>query len=268
MTASLRAHGEATPDPHGFVVQVSPGAALQAVAGVMGPSRDSAGRVYPLIVAASLEFEAAVGARPEVAPLLLDSYWQATIELLASLESAPLAPGDRRLEAATEPPFESAAAALDLYGRWIEETSAAEMCSLLDRSLDWLVSIAGRMATLAAVQPAPPGACAVRVPLGQAGGSALCFWLDVVRRSTRSQSRVPTFFWSHDGDSGQAIVCLHPPGESVLAALWSHGAGDEVWDAAEDPGAGSTASMRAMCDSGAPLSALLHRIESRSHAGG
>jgi hypothetical protein len=183
---------------------------------------------------------------------------------LASLGNAPLASGDRSLEAATESPFESAAAALDLYRRWTEETTAGDLCSLLDRSLAWLVSVASTIATFAAAGSAPRPLCAVRAPLGRAGGSALCFWLDVIRRSTRWQAQVPSFFWSHDGETGQAVICLDPPGEPAVAALWSTGApGDSVWDAVEDraphPAGGLLDAREAES-----LSTFLRRIESRS----
>jgi type VI secretion system ImpM family protein len=266
MTVSLRAHGDQTPGPYGFVIQVNPSSDLQAVAGVLGPSRDSAGRAYPLVVAASLQFETGLGSSPQAIPILLDSYWQATIDVLASLGSAPLAPDDRSLEAATDSPFESAAAAWDLYRRWTEETTAADLCSLLDRPLDWLVSVAGRIATVA--RPAPGRVCAIRVPLGRAGGSAVCFWLDVIRRSSRStsvRSQVPSFFWSHDGETGQAVVCLDPPGESALAALWPAGAPDgAVWDAVEDPGPHAAGGVDDAHEGGS-LSTFLRRIESRSN---
>jgi hypothetical protein len=57
------------------------------------------------------------------------------------------------------------------------------------------------------------------VPLGQAGGAGLCFWIDLVRRSLGWQCTMPTFFWSDDGAHGSALLCLGEPPRPVLAEL-------------------------------------------------
>lgn len=105
---------------------------------------------------------------------------------------------------------------MDLYARWTQQTTAAELSSLLGRPVEWLAG-AARYALRLTVDSR---SLAIRVPLGRAGGSALCFWLDLLRRSVRSSPQVPSFFWSHDGEAGDAVMCLGVPGESTLAALW------------------------------------------------
>ncbi len=225
MPALSQTVGREVPIPtYGFLVSVDASAPLQAVAGVLSPSQDKAGRAYPLVVAAAANLEPRVVAHPEVAPILLESYWEIAVEALTGLSSETPAVGDRSLERATETPLESALAALELYTRWTRETSVADLCALLGRSTEWLDS-AGRQV----LESASPSLLAIRVPLGGAAGSALCFWLDVLRRAGRWEGgRAPSFFWSHDGVGGDALLCPGAPGESVLAALWTNAPAGEI----------------------------------------
>ena len=60
----------------------------------------------------------------------------------------------------------------------------------------------------------------LRLPLGQAGGAAVCFWLDLVQRLTGWLATIPSFFWSHDGTSGTMLLHLGEPPRVTLAELW------------------------------------------------
>jgi hypothetical protein len=77
---------------------------------------------------------------------------------------------------------------------------------------------------------------ALRLPLGAAGGAALCFWLDWISRIVRWKSTIPTFFWSHDGRDGAAVIALGPPPPCTLAELWNvAGSRDQICDVATAP---------------------------------
>jgi len=55
--------------------------------------------------------------------------------------------------------------------------------------------------------------------------------LDLVRRFTRWQRTVPSFFWTHDGSSGVLMLHLGVVPEVALSELWlPSGACDEVCD--------------------------------------
>ena len=98
---------------HGFVLCLAPADhPLQGIAGVLGPSCDSAGRSYPLSVAAPVAFDAEAGAHPEVAPIVLESYWDFAIDVLTAARSGPPAAGAGALDELTERPAESSAGAL------------------------------------------------------------------------------------------------------------------------------------------------------------
>ena len=229
VVAALPANGGEPPRTFGFLVKVDEADPLQAVAGVLRASHDSAGRQYPLVVAASLTMERSVAARPEVAPILLDSYWQVALDALGVWAAATPAASDRSLELVTSAPFESASSALDLYTGWIRETTGAGLSSLLGRPFEWVSGAAASLATF--VRQPPRTLAAVRAPLGRAGGSALCFWLDILRRSARWRTHLPSFFWTHDGDAGHAILCLGPPSAAALGGLWNVDSADAaLWD--------------------------------------
>ena len=261
---------------HGFVMRLDDaGPPLHGIAGVLGPSRDSAGRSYPLAIAAPAAFDAALGAHPEVAPIVLESYWDLAIDILTEVHAAPADP--RTLDGLTDRPLESGDSAVGLYGDWVKGTSVDEFCAMLEQSPAWLdralLAIGDAIALPRAVARSP-SARSIRVPLGQTGGSALCFWLDVLRRSVRWKSRVPNFFWSHDGRSGDALVFLDTPDDSALATLWRTGAADQdVRDltrpeACADLVGLDPAQSREYGDRGpAPtLSTVLERIEARAPA--
>jgi hypothetical protein len=218
--------GQAEPPIYGFVARVDPADRSDAVvAGVISPSRDRAGRAYPAAVVTTLSLEE-VTAHPEVLPILLEGFWKQAIETVTWVRSAPIPPDDPRLDALVSP-LESSVAALELYRSWTERTSCAEFCRLLDRSPCWFEGALSAVAQ--AVRPARGGSPSsaagggfhgVRVPLGEAGGAALCLWLDVVWRTIGRRGPCPSFFWSHDALSGDALVSLPASPDLTLRTLW------------------------------------------------
>jgi hypothetical protein len=226
------------------------------------PSKDKAGREYPLTVAAPLALERVLAGHPEVTPIVLEPYWQLALEALAAFGSEPMDPDGSTLARITEGPFDSAAAALDLYKQWTDETTFADLCALLDRPPEWLASAAQTVFDLATAKATAQRAEPIRVPLGQAGGSALCFWIDVLRRGSRGRMQLPSYFWSHDGNAGDAVLCAGPPGESVLAMLWGRWApGEAGLDLVQHQPLPATTSLAA--DYGS-VSSFLQHVESSS----
>jgi type VI secretion system ImpM family protein len=210
--------GGEEPSIYAFVMQPAPGE--QAIAGVVGPSRDRAGRAYPAAIVSSLALEEAA-AHPEVLPIVLEDYWQTAVEGLTAVRGAPFAGDDRRLIEMTREPLATASDALDLYVAWTQRTTPGELCELLDRSTSWLEHAVDALAR--AVRPSRDRVAAsgaVRVPLGRAAGGALCFWLDVLRRAAAAPGRCPSFFWSHDARTGDALLSLAPPPDATLGTLW------------------------------------------------
>jgi type VI secretion system ImpM family protein len=206
---------------YGFFVRLEGAGPLHGIAGALQPSRDAAGRAYPLAVGAPVEFGADVGAHGELLPLVLEEYWDAAVDALAAASGA--APDARDLERLTERPVDCDPEEWEAYFDWIGRTDASELCE----SFAWpMPRMQGAIQTVGAVAlvraTAPPSAVAeaFRVPLGTSAGGGLCFWLDAIRRATGVRSELTSFFWAFDGQAGDALVFLGAPGDAALATLW------------------------------------------------
>ena len=242
---------------HGFFVQREPSAPLRGVAGVLSPSHDRAERPYPLAVVASIDLANEVGGHPEVIPILLESYWNDALEVMTSSRAAPPAADDPHLSDLTQQDVELCSVAVELYESWAQRTEVAELCELLGRPVAWLWQATEALERAVA----EARYASIRVPLGQGAGGAVCFWIDVLRRAARWQHRVPSFFWSHDEASGEALLFLEPPDDRVLAALWIRGAARPgvcdltVHPTPDDPAGDGAAST--------PVSAFLEAVGTR-----
>jgi hypothetical protein len=215
---ALRDYGDGP--SYGFLLQLesTPGS-LGSVAGVISPSKDLAGREYPLAVASRVALGSDVAEHPEVAPIVLESHWNLALELLADARLARPEEDDPRLAQLTDEPVTAVIVASELYSSWVQATSSADLASLLGRSADWLGAALHGIVT--SLSPAASRAIsAFRVPLGRAGGGALCFWLDVLRRATPWSDNVPSFFWCHDEERGEALIFVGRPEDTTLATLW------------------------------------------------
>lgn len=204
--------------------------------GVLAPSRDAAGRRFPLCVAFPFAPSAGLAAAPETAPLVLESYWHAASELLLQVLHDPAPDLEQRLDAlrvVDEPLIEESVGS---YAQWTHDLPQEELWSLLvpdgapERIADLLYLVTETVRPCRNMErPATP--LSLRLPLGAAGGAALCFWLDWVRSIARWRATIPTFFWSHDGNAGTAVVCLGVSPKSTLCELWAPtGERDEICD--------------------------------------
>jgi hypothetical protein len=212
------------PEPitYAFAARVDPNDPTSMTAGVVAPSRDRAGRRFASALVASLA-PGEARSHPEILPVLLEGFWSRALEGLAQARSAPLLPGDPRMADLTAEPSESTESARALYLEWTRETTRTDACTQLGKPPGWLdaaveaVAGAFRPGRLPTRDAGPRG---VRVPLGEAAGASLCFWLDVVWRAAGRAGPCPSFFWSHDGRSGHALLLLPVALDSTLAMLW------------------------------------------------
>jgi type VI secretion system ImpM family protein len=204
--------------------------------GVLTPSRDAAGRRFPLCVAFPFAPSPALMGAPETAPLVLEAYWQAGSELLVDLMHDPMVDLAHRLDAVRvvdEPLIEES---LGSYAQWTHELPQEELWSLMlpdaspDRVIELLYLVTETVRPCRNVER-PKTPLTLRLPLGAAGGAALCFWLDWVRSIARWRATIPNFFWSHDGSAGTAVLCLGVSPKSTLSELWAPtGERDEICD--------------------------------------
>jgi len=218
---------------HGFIYRSSTDAIDSTLCGAIVPSHDNAGRQFPLALGAPLRMSSALLERPELLPFSLEGLWAEATAALADMMSGAAS------ESSDAPPLSAGHdAEVDesarLYDDWVSTLPLAELWALLGPAL---VNPAATLQFLCeALAPTrgverPTTALSLRLPLGLAGGAALCFWLDFVRRYVGWRSTLPNLFWSHDGNNGVALLHLGRPSKYALAELWMpSGARDDVAD--------------------------------------
>jgi type VI secretion system ImpM family protein len=220
---------------HAFVF-TPPGKDGSPLTGALGPSRDSAGRKFPLILSSMLSLSPNLVRSPHLLPLLLEEFWAATGNLLAEAAYRPTFDLEERSRELVIAPELDVELALSSYGAWTHDLPLQELWQLLDQQSFGndptipLRLLAEAVRPLAGVEQ-PNSPLTLRLPLGQAGGAALCFWLDLTRRLVSWRATVPSFFWSHDGQAGGLMLHLGQAPASTLAEMWQpSGERDEVCD--------------------------------------
>jgi type VI secretion system ImpM family protein len=213
--------------------------ARELVAGVIGPSADAAGRRFPLSIAVSLRLAESLVENPEVLPLVFETLWAEAGALWSPVREGGVP--DLRTAAAGFRPSPDLAVdeARELYTAWAAQLPVQKLWELVGL----LPEAAGDCLRLlvAAAEPFrgvehPETRLSLRLPLGHAGGVALCFWLDALRRVLRWQRTVPSFFWWHAGQRGAALVHLGAPPRSTLAELFlPSDSRDEICDLTHRP---------------------------------
>jgi hypothetical protein len=186
----------------------------------------------PVAAAVAIEADAALGRHPELLPIVLEQAWAEADEIVVALRRASRGEAN---ESWTLPLELALAGAAETYESWTREIAVGDFLELVfgedsARAPAVLAFVEDAAAPYRGVE-APDTALSLRLPLGESGGAAVCFWLDLLRRLTRWRRTVPSFFWSHDGSSGVLMLHLGRAPESVLPELWlPSGACDDVCD--------------------------------------
>ncbi len=252
---------------HAFVFRVEPGALLT---GAFGPSADRSGRKFPLVIAAPVEVDERQPRVPELLPLMLEPFWDAAGRLLVDLEThAELDVRDALAGTVIEapPPLAEARAS---YDEWTHVLPLSELWELTGLS-DGAAAARTLQVLTEALRPLcnkerSDSPLSLRLPLGAAGGAALCFWLDVAGRLLQWKRCIPSFFWSHDGESGSLMLQPGMPPPSTLSELFlPTDARDEICDLTSPPVEAVVAGLPPLSDrvaaalahEGAPVAALL-----------
>lgn len=213
---------------HGFVFHSPDQRADQVLCGALSPSRDSAGRQFPIAIGVPLEVAPQLLQRPELAPFVLEGLWgEATAALAESLTRSDAS-------ATVVSGASDVAEAADLYDGWASSLPLGELWALLGPALAepeaTLRLVFETLAPFRGVEPAATS-LGLRLPLGRGGGASLCFWLDVTRRFLGWKGTLPSFLWSHDGTNGVALLALGRLSKASLAELWlPTGTRDDIAD--------------------------------------
>jgi type VI secretion system ImpM family protein len=223
-----------------FVYRPTAGGSAAALVGALGPSSDRAGRRFPLCIAMPLFAPAELLAAPELLPLVLESAWQVSSQLVLSLTAEPEANVAERLAQLAAPEIELQEA-LASYSAWTRNLPVDELWALIfgqERRVDPASVLALVSETVGSCRGVerPTTPLSLRFPLGLAGGAAVCFWLDWVCCIARWKATIPSFFWSHDGQQGTMILGLGMLPRCALAELWlPTGKRDQICDVATAP---------------------------------
>jgi type VI secretion system ImpM family protein len=221
----------ATGAVHGFVFHSHSADRKRLLVGAVGPSSDTAGRTFPLAVAAPVECAPELVQWPELLPLLLEPFWLEASEVLLEAPRHTRPSFEARARAMSPAIDNDGAATTSSYQSWLADLPIHEMWALLfppstcppdslhpDRTLRMLAECARPIR--GTERPKTP--LTLRLALGQAGGAAVCFWLDVTRRLAGWRETIPSFFWAHDGTSGTMLLHMGEPPTSTLSELWTH----------------------------------------------
>ena len=194
------------------------------IAGVVAPSSDQAGRLFPISVSVPVQLGLEIERSPQLLPLMCEGIWQAAGECAAALSLTPTA--DVPAYVAALAPSESPGLddAERAYAAWGEQLPLLELWALIAPAQPGEVLRDALRLLSEAVRPhrgeSSDTLLSLRLPLGTAGGAAVCFWLDVIRRLIGWQRTVPSFYWSHDGTDGQLTVHLGSAPPAAISELW------------------------------------------------
>lgn len=191
--------------------------------GVLQPSVDAVGRLFPLSIYRTLP-RATVAAMPWLLPIVVTSWLQPIVEHLERCDGAPT--DLTSIPGLTGPiadlPWQEAEQAYEGWKRQ-SEASAVFEAMLQDRTriqpaLDLLYAVAMDWRG----QLNPTASFSLRAPVMELGIFGACCWAELVCRAARWRGTIPTLFWSTELD-------LHAgfPHPRALSELWLPASGEE-----------------------------------------
>ena len=203
-----------------------------ALVGVIKPSVDAVGRRFPLVVYAQALARASVP-WPHVLPMVFGEFLDAAANLLIEADAVTgIADMQTALRRVPPPNLADGERTAQEYDAWAASTLLSHAWSVVYGG-EQAMSVPRSLHTMSeAVAPfrgqeGPATKLGLRLPLGPGGIAAAAFWLDTLRRLSRTPGEVRTCFWSFDGSSGCAIVQLGDTPSSTLGELWSPDANSE-----------------------------------------
>jgi type VI secretion system protein ImpM len=174
----------------------------RGLVGVWAASGDSAGRLYPMMVATSYDYEHMLGAGAAL-PIAVWPFLQAAYDLVQNGRALPVDQFLARVAALTPASLESPEASQTQYLGWLQQN---KMSALWDAAFG---GPGARHAVLHQVQASvdyfrgqerPQTSLAIRFPLAAADAWAAAVWMDVTLRLAKWQRTVLNAFWTPQAD--------------------------------------------------------------------
>jgi len=193
------------------------------VVGVIRPSHDAVGRLFPLMFGATND-AAPLAAAPHLMPPLLGNFPEYAGHPSLRADSIKQPSELESHVANLAPPTFDARAAYAEYTTFSQQTTVGDALHAVFgdawsfRAPHTIHTIRQALAPVRGHEP-PDTRLSLRLPLGGAGTAAVAFWVDVVRAAARWQRTVPSFFWDPEG--GALLLQLGDTPPSSLAELWS-----------------------------------------------
>jgi type VI secretion system ImpM family protein len=224
-----------------FVFRVGRGREATLLAGILQPSRDAAGRLFPIVVGAPMA-EGPWQQSPHLLPMLLGDFLEGAAEAAGTAAQARTQEQFEQQTARVAPPrWDHTAHVQGDFARWSAVTAAAQTWSIVfgagatDRAPEVLATLIECVAPLRG-QEDPSTPLSVKLPLGTGGVAAASYWLHVIRSISRWRTTVPTTFWSFDDYSGTLLVQLGSTPVRTVGELWNPDASDDhVCDLTQPP---------------------------------
>ncbi|MSP26741.1 MAG: type VI secretion system-associated protein TagF [Myxococcales bacterium] len=201
----------------------------RGLVGAWAASGDSAGRQYPMMVAASYDYEDMLAAGPAL-PLLLWPFLQRAYDLVLNGRGLAVDAFLGRVQELKPSAIESAEGARAGYHAFLHQSSAqafwdctfgtgAARYAVVQQVLESVAGFAG--------QERPQTGLALRFPIAAGDACAVSVWLDLTARIARWQRTVPTAFWC---PQHEVLVHMGPPHVATFRELILPGEPEHVAD--------------------------------------
>lgn len=198
--------------------------------GAWASSGDSAGRVYPMIVATTYDYEEMLALGPAL-PVVTWPFLQAAYALVSGGRGLPVDQFLARVQQLTPVVLDPPEQKLASYQQWLQNQPAKALWETT------FGTIATRHATVYNVDATieifrgherPQTSLAIRFPIGAADAYAVAAWMDVTLRLGRWQRTVLNAFWTPQHD---LMLHLGPPQVGTFRELIVDGSdADHVTD--------------------------------------
>jgi len=182
----------------------------RALVGAWAASGDNAGRLYPMVVFASYDYQQLVGLGASL-PIALWKFLTSAYEIATQGRTWPVQTFIERVAALSPPniadPIESGSG----YRRWLSENTMKALWETgfgSDASRFWVMSNIVESVEPFRGQELPQTGLALRVPIGAGDAYATAVWIDLVLRISKWKQTLLNTFWT---PQQTALIHLGPP---------------------------------------------------------
>jgi type VI secretion system protein ImpM len=192
----------------------------RALVGAWAASGDSAGRLYPMVVFASYDYDRLVSLGP-AAPIALWRFLTSAYEIATQGRSWTVDQFLQRVARLEAPSLEDGEASAAPYKKWLGENNMKALWETgfgSDSSRFWVVSNVVESVSPFKGQELPQTGLALRLPIGAGDAYATAVWLDLVLRLAGWKQTIPNTFWI---PQQTVLIHLGPPHVGSLREIIS-----------------------------------------------